>query len=107
MCVLDIAPYFTEKGKMKKDYLLYLAGNKLKIVCSANGRPRPSVMWYKDNKKLKYMPDGVTPLRNTSFEITFESLKPKHAGYYKCQVSNKAGVIEKTYTVKVKGNPAE
>ena len=107
MCVLDIAPYFTEKGKMKKDYLLYPAGNKLKIVCSANGRPQPSVIWFKDNKKLKNMPDGVTPLTNTSFEVTFESLKPKHAGQYKCQVSNKAGVIEKTYTVKVKGNPPE
>ena len=100
--VSDIKPYFTEKQKMKKDYLLFPAGNKLKIVCSANGRPQPSVIWYKDNKELKYMPDGVTPLTNTTFEITFEWLKPKHAGRYKCRVSNKAGVIQKTYNVKVK-----
>ena len=90
---------------MKKDYLLYPAGNRLKIVCTAEGRPAPAITWLKDNKKLKYLPDGVTPLTNITFDITFNSLKPKQAGKYKCVVSNKAGLIDMTYTIKVKRNP--
>ncbi len=100
----DIAPYFSQKGKMKKDYLLFPAGHKIKIVCTANGRPKLTVIWYKDDKMLKYMLDSITPLTPSSFEVTFNSLKPKHGGKYKCQVSNKAGNITMKYTVKVKGN---
>ena len=104
MSFSGIAPYFTQKGSMKKDYLLFPAGHKLKIVCSANGTPKPTVIWYKDGRVFKYMPDGITPLTPSSFEITFNSLKPKNSGKYKCQVSNKAGSIIMTYTIKVKGN---
>jgi hypothetical protein len=101
--ILDIAPYFTEKTKMKKSYLLIPASHKLRIVCSASGVPQPTVIWYKNGQELKHMPDDQTPLTPTNFVITFSSLRPKDTGKYKCQVSNRAGNITMTYTLKVKG----
>ncbi|CAB3977038.1 fibroblast growth factor receptor 4-like, partial [Paramuricea clavata] len=98
----DIAPYFTEKSKMKKSYLLIPASHKLKIVCSASGVPRPTVIWYKDGQELKHMPDDQTPLTPSNFVIAFSSLRPKDTGKYKCQVSNRAGNITMTYTLQVK-----
>ena len=101
--VLDIAPYFTDTGRMKRKYLLIPAGHDAKIVCSADGSPKPTVTWYKDGKKLKYMPDGFTLLTPNTFIITFNVLKPDHSGKYKCVVSNEFGSISEEYTVKVKG----
>ena len=89
---------------MKKNYLLIPAGHNAKIVCSADGLPKPTVTWYKDGKRLDYMPDYFpTPVTQTSFVITFNVLKPSHSGKYKCVVSNKVGKISMVYTLKVKG----
>lgn len=101
--ISGIKPYFTEKGRMKRTYLLIPAGHDAKIVCSAAGSPIPTVTWYKNGKKLKYMPDGSTPLTPSSFAIKFNMLKPGHSGKYKCVVSNEFGNITMEYTVKVKG----
>ena len=89
---------------MKKHYLLIPAGHNAKIVCSADGSPKPTVTWYKDGKTLVHMPDSfLTPITPSSFVITFNVLKPSHSGEYKCVVSNKVGKISMVYTLIVKG----
>ena len=86
-----------------KGYLLFPAGHKTKITCSASGHPKPTVIWYKNGRQLKRMPDGnKKPLTPTSYTINFNSIRPADSGQYKCIVSNKAGNISHAYTVKVK-----
>ena len=89
---------------MKRGYVLASAGHKARMVCSADGSPKPTVTWYKDGKELVYMPDNIfTSMTPSSFVITFNVLKPSHSGKYKCVVSNKVGKISMEYTLKVKG----
>ena len=86
-----------------RSYLSVPVGHDAKIACSADGSPKPTVTWYKNGKKLKYMPDGFTPLTPSSFVITFSVIRPGYSGKYKCVVSNEVGNISFEYTVKVKG----
>lgn len=114
-----IAPYFIENN-LNKTVQIYKPGdlNKTDVVitgqmitiqsdktielnCQANGRPKPSYSWLKDN--------NLVNLVEEKFKIENGSLKIFRAhsvdsGNYECQVANRYGRINRSFNVKVKSS---
>jgi hypothetical protein len=70
----------------------------IELNCQAFGKPRPTIVWYKDNKLLN--------LTDEKYKLSEGSLKlfRTHAvdsGLYQCQVSNRYGRIERSFNIQV------
>jgi hypothetical protein len=70
----------------------------IELNCQAFGKPRPTIVWYKDNRLLN--------LTDEKYKLGDGSLKlfRTHAvdsGLYQCQVSNRYGRIERSFNVQV------
>ncbi|XP_022806014.1 fibroblast growth factor receptor 1-A-like [Stylophora pistillata] len=56
---ITVAPIFTvSQGKMRRNLLAVPVGNSVKLDCSADGHPPPTVEWYKDGKLFKERKGG-------------------------------------------------
>jgi len=74
------------------------------LSCRVSGTPRPSVIWYKNDVPLI---DHVSPeLRRLDSGKRLEVRKVATAGHrsvYRCQAVNVAGLMDKTFVLKVLG----
>ncbi|XP_066015526.1 fibroblast growth factor receptor-like 1 isoform X2 [Pocillopora verrucosa] len=97
------APRFTVKqSKMRRNLLGVPVGNSLKLDCSADGNPRPTVKWYKDGKLIKERKGGnKLYLSPWTTLLSLKDLVPSDTGSYMCNVSNSYGWINHTYKVDV------
>lgn len=75
-------------------------GSKVLIDCIADGDPRPSVTWTKDNKELK-ADDGYIVYENGTLEIP--SVSAKNRGEYVCSAKSAGGEDSESTNVKVVG----
>lgn len=73
--------------------LEYKEGQTQKIVCEANGIPKPSVRWLKNGKELKKSRKKV--------EIEFNPIADTDMATYKCVAQNRGGIDESTTNVTV------
>ncbi|EDO49191.1 predicted protein, partial [Nematostella vectensis] len=88
--------------KREKTLIAMPVGNSLKLDCSADGKPRPTVVWLKNGKPFLKR-DGVElSLRPYQYVLSMRDAVPSDDGRYTCNVSNALGWINHTYTVDVR-----
>ncbi|XP_031554998.1 receptor-type tyrosine-protein phosphatase F-like isoform X2 [Actinia tenebrosa] len=73
--------------------LQYKEGQKQRIVCEADGIPKPSVSWLKDGKLLK---NGLKKV-----EIEFNPVVDTDMATYKCVAQNRGGIDESVTNITV------
>ena len=89
---------------MRRNLLAVPVGNSVKLDCSADGNPRPTVKWYKNGKLFKERIGGYKLyLSRWTTLLRLKDLVPSDAGSYMCNVSNSYGWISHTYKVDVHG----
>ncbi|XP_022806015.1 fibroblast growth factor receptor 4-like [Stylophora pistillata] len=101
------APIFTvPQYKMRRNLLALPVGNSVKLDCSADGNPRPTVEWYKDRKLFKERKGGrKLYLSQWTTLLSLKDLVPSDTGSYMCIVSNSYGWINHTYELDVHAEP--
>lgn len=75
------------------------AGEDLLLTCSAAGYPEPVMTWLRNG----HVVGNSTKLVNNSHLLHLKSVHSRSGGKYSCIASNKAGVAEKVFKVKVLG----
>ena len=102
---IAVAPKFTvHHNKMMRNLLAVPVGNSVKLDCSADGNPPPTVKWYKDGKLFTERKGGnKLYLSQRTNILNLKDLVPSDTGSYMCNVSNSYGWINHTYKVDVHG----
>ena len=77
-------------------------GNTLKLDCSAEGYPSPTVRWYKNGQPFKERRGSSLHL-DRAFVLALKDVVPSDTGKYTCNVSNDFGWINHSYYVDVHG----
>ncbi|VDD87169.1 unnamed protein product, partial [Enterobius vermicularis] len=75
---------------------VYKLGFKLILICKAQGEPRPTIMWHKDNCDLqpKY---NVHVIKNfISSKLEIEPAMIGDQGVYTCVANNRYGTMTKS-----------
>ncbi|XP_063241894.1 basement membrane-specific heparan sulfate proteoglycan core protein isoform X7 [Bacillus rossius redtenbacheri] len=68
-------------------------GQRVRLECTATGKPQPSVSWSKVSDQYSYSSPGVSERLETAiFEIT--SARKEDGGIYRCTATNAAGDSE-------------
>ena len=100
---LSAAPTFTvSPDKLSLSFKMLPVGNSVKLDCSAEGNPRPTVTWYKDGARFLKREGGVRLyLSQWTFMLNILDVVPTDTGKYTCNVSNAHGWINHTYYVDV------
>ena len=89
---------------MSRNLLTVPVGRSVKLDCSAEGNPRPTVKWYKDGNLFKERKSGYKLYWSRwATMLILKGLVPSDAGSYMCNVSNSYGWINHTYKVDVHG----
>ena len=99
MFFVSIAPpkFTAPKHKMARTLIAVPVGNSVKLDCSAEGYPRPTVRWYKDGILFQSRKGGSRHV------LIMEDVVPSDTGKYSCNVSNAYGWISHSYRVDVRG----
>lgn len=84
-------PYFTKRKQMHP-LIAKPSGNMVRLMCPAQGDPKPTIKWTKDNESVIVRKMGTIILHKWS--ITIEDLVPSDSGAYKCEVCNIHGCID-------------
>ena len=71
------------------------------LVCKADGSPKPTVVWYKDDERVTSK-SGETSADRFTFRVTSPDARSKLI--YRCFVSNKYGNLSYDFVVEVSGN---
>ena len=97
------APRFTvTQDKLSRSHLALPVGNSVKLDCSAEGHPRPTVTWYKDGTRFLKRKGGVRlNLSQWTLLLNILDIVPSDTGKYTCNVSNAYGWINHTYYLNV------
>ena len=89
---------------MRRNLLAVPVGNSVRLDCSAEGNPRPTVKWYKDGNLFKERKSGYKLYWSRwATMLILKGLVPSDAGSYMCNVSNSYGWINHTYKLNVHG----
>ncbi|CRL07509.1 CLUMA_CG020474, isoform B [Clunio marinus] len=90
-------PKFTKPNDLNRFYLKP-SGNTLKLKCTAEGDPKPTIEWTKDGKTIDRKMGQV---QYSKWSITLEDLIPVDSGSYTCKVRNIHGSINFTSKLEV------
>ena len=71
------------------------------LVCKADGNPKPTVVWYKDDERVTSKSGEISADR---FTLTVKSPYARQNLTYSCFVSNKYGNLSYDFVVEVLGN---
>lgn len=77
-------------------------GSNVKIFCKADGSPKPSVSWTKDDRPVR-VTSRVT-FNNGGSEVLINNLQESDGGIYKCTFQNPVGLIAQTVHLIVEGS---
>lgn len=77
------------------------SGNMARLKCPAEGNPKPTITWTKDDKPIIR---NMGTVKNRQYAIVMEDLVTKDSGNYTCNVCNIHGCINYTIRMDVKGN---
>ena len=71
------------------------------LVCKADGNPKPTVVWYKDDEQVTSKSGEISADR---FTLRVKSPDAKSKLTYSCFVSNKYGNLSYEFVIEVPGN---
>ncbi|CAJ1058113.1 vascular endothelial growth factor receptor 3 isoform X1 [Xyrichtys novacula] len=74
----------------------------LRMECDAEGRPLPSLSWFKDNQPLHQM-SGIQ-LQDSNRTLSIQRVREEDAGLYTCTACNQRGCVNSSAAVKVIGS---
>lgn len=77
--------------------------SQFELRCFINGRPTPSLSWYRDDKEIVTKVDSAIRAEDRGQRLIFTRLLGKDAGVYECRAGNRAGSIARRTLLKVKG----
>uniref|UniRef100_A0A914V1Q2 Ig-like domain-containing protein n=1 Tax=Plectus sambesii TaxID=2011161 RepID=A0A914V1Q2_9BILA len=83
-------------GKLVED-ITVIEGQSLSLNCEFEADPDRQVSWQKDGRGLR----ETAELINEDTAVYVASAEKEDAGSYFCSVKNKAGMVEKTFNVRV------
>uniref|UniRef100_UPI00398E3E38 fibroblast growth factor receptor-like 1 n=1 Tax=Pristiophorus japonicus TaxID=55135 RepID=UPI00398E3E38 len=89
-----VKPRFTQPSKMRQRVIARPVGSSVRLKCTANGIPRPNIVWWKDDQQL-------SESKRNRWTLSLRNLKPESSGKYTCHVFNTAGEINATYKLDV------
>ncbi|KAJ8035230.1 Hemicentin-1 [Holothuria leucospilota] len=72
-------------------HMTVIDGKPLKLECSVNGYPNPTILWYKDGKLLDSQAGYKTTFSEGFAILTCESTKEGDEGMFSCKAVNPAG----------------
>ena len=78
-------------------------GDEISLTVNVNGKPDPTVEWYKDDKKLRKTSRVKMDAKGDKFSLVILDVTPEDSGNYKCEASSKAGTATRTFDVNVAG----
>ena len=78
-------------------------GDELSLTVSIEGKPEPTVEWYKDDKKLRKTSRVKMDAKGDKFSLVILNVTPEDSGKYKCEASSKAGTVTRTFDVNIAG----
>lgn len=81
------------------------AGETIRLPCAAQGEPKPTISWRKDEGNTKFAAAEERRIIHHESEDLFliTDSKAKDTGYYTCSARNDAGSINATVFVTVLG----
>lgn len=93
----------TFPGEEETTTVIVNEGEELKLSVSPSGKPKPEIVWYKDDKMV--VESSRRDIRTRGDENIFVvfSAKPEDAGRYRCEAFNRLGKNSKNFIVKVRG----
>ena len=91
----SVAPKFTvPQDQLRRKLFAAPVGSSIKLDCSADGHPRPTVRWYKDRALFKERKgDSRLYLSPWTTVLSLRGLVPADSGIYTCNVSKPYGWI--------------
>ncbi|XP_062920094.1 hemicentin-1 isoform X2 [Mobula hypostoma] len=78
-----------------------LQGENVKLVCAADGIPRPSVQWLKDSKLLNDTDDKRIRVSSNGSTLHINRTMTTDIGKYTCVASNSAGEEDRIFNLNV------
>lgn len=92
-------PNFTNPNQLNR-LVVKPSGNMIKLRCTSNGNPEPTIQWTKDGKSIERKMGQV---QVGKWAITLEDLIPDDSGLYVCKICNIHGCINHTTKIEVEG----
>lgn len=78
--------------------LTVLLNDSFKLRCPADGKPKPSIKWFKDGNEIRA--NKKIQLKGYALELK-QATPPFDEGEYKCSVENKCGSLQERFSVMV------
>ena len=106
---------FIKPEQMRPSNLMRPAGGSIRLRCKASGKPKPAIVWLKDNLPISPetpaeleaewgdAEDGEDTIAESRWTLRLRNLEKEDSGRYTCKVFNLAGAINYTYTLEVIG----
>eukprot|EP00058_Branchiostoma_floridae_P012492 XP_002597980.1 hypothetical protein BRAFLDRAFT_79788 [Branchiostoma floridae] len=95
----DIPPVFVQNFEER----IYYEGAEARLTCRVQGRPAPTVTWYKDD--VQVVPTGhirIVQIGDTH-SVMFKHVGEEDYGIYMCVAANRAGSVSRCGHVSLKG----
>ena len=78
-------------------------GDEVSLDVTINGKPRPDVRWYKDDRILRESNRLDIKARGDKHSVVILGIKPEDSGVYKCEAKSKMGTVTRPFDVRVAG----
>ena len=82
--------------------LTVTAETKVKLTCKISaGDPKAKITWYHKDKEVKVTKNVKVAYADDEATLTIADVELTHAGWYRCEASNKIGRVETQCTLTV------
>ena len=78
-------------------------GGEVSLDVTINGKPKPDVKWYKDDKPLRESTRLDIRARGDKYSVVILGIRADDSGVYKCEAKSKMGTATRTFDVRVQG----
>ena len=78
-------------------------GDEVNLNVTINGKPKPDVKWYKDDRPLRENNRLDIKARGDKYSVVILGIRAEDSGVYKCEAKSKMGTVTRTFDVRVQG----